>query len=437
MTAAMLEVSIIFIITYALIASEKIDKTAAAIFGALVIVLFKHASVGELFAKIDLNVIFLLGGMMMVVSILARTGIFEWVAVVLAQQSKGYGMPIVLKFLLATAVLSALLDNVTTVILMAPITILVTQILEIPTVPVLICEAIFSNIGGTATLVGDPPNIVIGSQSGFLTFNDFVVHLAPCAGIVAAVTFGIIYFLFRKRFVVGDAIRQRLMVAHPEKAIIDPQTLKRALPVFFLIIAGFVMSHTLHLEPGLIALTGAMLMAVVCRASIPHVLEKVEWGTIFFFVGLFMLIGALEIVGVFEFLGQKMLALTSGDLLLTAMIVLWSSAFLSAVVDNIPLVIAMMPLLASLIPSFAAAAGIADPEQINRQIAAPLYWSLALGACLGGNGSLIGASANVVIAQMGNRNKCPITFMGFTRYGFPLMLVSLVISTGYIWLRYF
>ncbi|MDR0867854.1 MAG: ArsB/NhaD family transporter [Planctomycetota bacterium] len=437
MTGAMIQVLIIFVVSYALIASEKIDKIAASVFGVLFIVLLGLATPEQLFEKVDLDVVFLLSGMMMVVSILARTGLFEWVAIILAQRSKGFGMPIVINFLIATALLSALLDNVTTVILMAPITILVTQILEIPTAPVLICEAIFSNIGGTATLIGDPPNVVIASRSGFLTFNDFIIYLAPCVALIAVGSLVIIYFLLRKRYEVKERIRARLMVAHPEKAIIDPQTLKRALPIFALIIAGFIGCRAINLAPGLVALIGALLMVVVCRIPANKVLEQVDWDTIYFFLGLFMLIGAFEVVGLFEFLGQKIVTLTAGNLLLTTMIVLWASALVSAAVNNIPLVIAMMPLLAGIIPTFAATAGLTDQEQINRQIAAPLYWALALGACLGGNGTLIGASANVVVAQIGNRNRCPISFGAFTKYGLPLMLLSIVISTGYLYLAYF
>lgn len=436
MTPVMIAVIAIFVVTYALIASEKIDKAAAAVLGTTVVALLGLAPLEMLFEKIDLNVIFLLAGMMMIVNILAQTGVFEWIAITLAQQSKGRGMAIVLKFLLATALLSAFLDNVTTVILMAPITILVTQILEVPTVPVLILEAIFSNIGGTATLVGDPPNIVIGSQGG-LSFNDFLVNLAPGVAIILGVSLLIIYPLFRKRFVVPENIRARVMQAHPNRAIINPIVLKRALPIFGLVLLGFFVSHTINLEPGLIALAGALLMAIVCKVHVHQALEKVEWGTIFFFIGLFMLIGALEVVGVFELLGGKLLSFTQGNLLLTAMVVLWASAIFSAIVDNIPLVIAMMPLLGSIIPGFAGQQGLTDPAVIHTQIAEPLYWSLALGACLGGNGSLIGASANVVVAQISNRNKCKLTFMGFTKIGLPMMIMSLIISSLYIWMRYF
>ncbi len=435
----MIPVIVVFAIAYIFIATEKLDKTAVAILASLAIVGFKIAPYEELAHKIDLNVLFLLVGMMVIVNILSQTGVFEWIAIYLAQSSKGQGMSILIKFLLATAILSALLDNVTTVILIAPITILVTQILEIPTVPVLIMEAIFSNIGGTSTLVGDPPNIVIGSQAN-LTFNDFVVNLMPPVVVILVATILVVYFVFKKRMHVPEAIRERVMRAHPDKAIIDPKMLKRGLPVFFLVLVGFVAGHWLHMEPGLIALGGALLMALICRVSVHKVLEKVEWATIFFFAGLFMLIGAMEVNGVFEFLGEQVIALSKGNLFLTAMLVLWFCAIFSAIVDNIPLVIAMMPLLKSIIPAFAQAKGYnmdVDAAIIHTQIAAPLYWALALGACLGGNGSLIGASANVVVSQIAMRNKYKLSFMTFTKYGFPMMLLSLAISSVYIWLRYF
>ncbi len=434
---------LIFAVTYVFIATEKIDKCAAAILGSSVVIILGLApytmhldpetghEVPGLLNMIDLNVIFLLTGMMVIVNILSKTGLFEWIAIVLAQKAKGRGMVILINFLVATAFLSAMLDNVTTIILIAPITILVTQILEVPTVPVLILEAVFSNLGGTATLVGDPPNIVIGSKAG-LSFMDFITNLTPPVLIILAIALVIIIPLFKKRMHVPELIRERVMKAHPEKAIIDPKVLRRALPVFCLVIIGFFVGHMFHVEPGIIALGGALLMAVVCGIDVHQVLEHVEWGTIFFFIGLFMLIGALEHNGVFELLGATVIELTHGNLLLTTMAVLWFCAIFSAIVDNIPLVIAMMPLLQIIIPDYVASTGLSQ-EQVSH----PLYWALALGACLGGNGSLIGASANVVVSQIAHKNRYKLSFMDFTKYGLPMMLLSLVISTVYLYLRYF
>lgn len=427
---------VVFAITYLFIATEKIDKSIAAIAGASVLVILHQAPYEFLLQTVDLNVIFLLTGMMVIVSILSETGVFEWVAITIAQQSKGVGLIIVLKFLLATAIFSALLDNVTTVILIAPITILVCQILEIPAILVLILEAIFSNIGGTSTLVGDPPNIVIGSGAG-LSFMDFVINLAPPVAVIIVVCVAITIVLFRKRFYVPDDIRIRVMKAHPEKAIIEPLMLKRALPVFGLVLVGFFAGHAFHVEPGIIALAGALIMCAVCRQDVHHVFAKVEWATIFFFIGLFMIIGTLEHVHLFEHLGEMVLKFSGGDIMITCIAVLWFCAIFSAIVDNIPLVIAMMPLIKSIIPEFAAASGITDPALISAQISQPLYWSLALGACLGGNGSLIGASANVMVAQIARSNKYDLSFWKFAKYGFPLMIISLLVSTIYVYLRYF
>jgi Na+/H+ antiporter NhaD/arsenite permease-like protein len=428
---------VIFAVTYAFIASEKIDKSIAALLGAGAVIALHVAPCHELFSKVDMNVISLLVGMMISVDILATTGVFEWIAIVIARKAKGNGLVILIEFLLTTAVLSAFLDNVTTVILIAPITILITQILEIPTVPILILEAIFSNIGGTATLVGDPPNIIIGSQTS-LGFNDFLCHLGPAVVLVSAVIIVIVFVLFRRSVKASKRTMGRIMSAKPELAIIEPKRLKRALIVLSMILLGFFVSRYIGVEPGTIALCGGLLMVIVCGMDMHEVLQKVEWTTILFFVGLFILIGALEANGVFILLGKYIVSVTKGNLLLTALAVLWCSALFSAIVDNIPLVISMIPLIKSIIPVFAAQKGITGCEELIRiQISEPLFWSLALGACLGGNGSLIGASANVVIAQVARRNKYKLTFWHFSKYGFPMMLISLLICTGYIYVRYF
>ncbi|MBU0677187.1 MAG: ArsB/NhaD family transporter [Verrucomicrobia bacterium] len=426
----------IFVFTYVLIATEKVDKTIAACLGASAVVIFRFIPYPVALEHVDLNVLFLLIGMMTIVNILSKTGLFEWIAIVIAQKARGNGIVIVLLFLSVVAVFSAFLDNVTTVILVAPITILITQILEIPTLPVLVLEAIFSNIGGTATLVGDPPNILIGSSAG-LTFNQFLVHLGPVVLIIAVVVLLVVHFSLRRRVATHKQAVQRVMRARPELAIIEPRNLKAGLAVFALVLVGFFCGHLLDVDPGIIALAGGFLMALVCRAEIHHVLEKVEWATILFFVGLFILVGALQENGVFIWLGEHVVSLTQGHLLLTCIVILWFSAITSSVVDNIPLVIALIPLIKTIIPDYAESAGLTDPEIIRTVIAQPLYWSLALGACLGGNGTLVGASANVVLSQIARKNKYKFTFWTFTRTGIPVMILSLVISTLYIYLRYF
>ncbi len=426
---------ILFAITYVLIASEKLDKTAAALLGASAAIFLGLVPHEEALAAVDLNVVFLLMGMMVVVNILAGTGLFEWVAVTIARRARGDGMRILLLFLLTTAVLSAALDNVTTVILIAPITILICEILELNVVPFLILEAIASNIGGTATLIGDPPNVLIASATG-LSFNDFILHLSPAVVLIMAIGLPVAALLFRGSTRVRPECQDRLLAARPDKAILEPERLKRALVVFGLMLLAFFASHSLHIEPGIIAISGALIMAIVCGVDLHHALEKVEWNSIFFFIGLFMLIGALEHNHVFESLGVLILEVTSGNLAATALTVLWFSAIASAIVDIIPLVIAMIPLIKSIVPVFAQQLGLSDAEAIRLQIEEPLYWSLALGACLGGNGSLVGASANVVIAQIARRNRYDFTFWGFTRLGLPTMLGSTAIASVYVYLRY-
>ncbi|MFA7230919.1 MAG: ArsB/NhaD family transporter [Victivallaceae bacterium] len=428
---------IIFVIAYALIASEKVDKSIAALLGAGAIICLHLAPCHELLSKVDLNVISLLVGMMIVVDILATTGLFEWIAIVIARKAKGNGLLILIEFLLVTAFLSAFLDNVTTVILVAPITILIAQILEIPAVPILVMEAVFSNIGGTATLVGDPPNILIGSKTT-LSFNDFLLNLGPVVVVITIVLILAVYFFFRKSFRATPAAMKRIMTAKPELAIIEPVRLKKALFVLALILTGFFTSRIIDVEPGMIALIGGLVMVLVCGMDMHHVLQKVEWTTIMFFVGLFVLIGGLEVNGVFALLGKYIVQVTQGNLLMTTLAILWASAILSAIVDNIPLVISMIPLIHSIIPVFAEQKGIVGAQAlIHTQVEEPLFWALALGACLGGNGSLIGASANVVIAQIARRNKYKLSFWDFTKYGLPMMVASLIISTVYIYLRYF
>jgi Na+/H+ antiporter NhaD/arsenite permease-like protein len=427
---------IIFAVTYALIATDKIDKTIAALLGGGLAVGTGYIPYEDALKAVDLNVIFLLVGMMMVINIIGRTGGFEWMAIRLAQAARGNGLVILVLFLVATGVISAFLDNVTTVLLMAPVTFLIAQILEIPVVPFLILEAVFSNIGGTATLVGDPPNVLIGSATGF-SFNLFLWHLSPIVMVIGAVSLGVVMLVYGPQFRVNPALKDRVRRARPELAILDHRLLRWSMLLFALILLGFFLGRSLGIEPGLVALCGGAVMALVGRVSIAQVLERVEWNTILFFVGLFMLVGALEHNGLFELLGRQMLSVTGGNLLLTCLLILVGSALASAIVDNIPLVIALIPLLQSIAPDYARGLNITDPALIESTVTYPLFWSLALGACLGGNGTLVGASANVVIAQVAARNRHPISFAQFTRIGLPIMLLNLVIAAVYVWWRYF
>ncbi len=426
----------IFTIAYILIASEKVNKTIVAILGASAVLLLRIISFEQAVKAVDLNVIFLLVGMMTSVSILAKTGFFEWAAISVAKLGKGKPILIMLLLLVVTAFFSAFLDNVTCVVLFVPVTILIAQILEISPVPFVILEAIASNIGGTATLIGDPPNVIIGSQ-GNLSFNDFVINLTPAILAVMAAFLGTVYLVFYKRISVEDNIRKRIDEAIPRLAITDRRNMVKSLIVTGIMLIGFVFHAVIGLEPGVIALAGSMVMMLVCKTESNDALMKVEWAVIFFFIGLFIMVAAIEDTGGINWIAQHLLAVAGDNLFVLCVTILWASAILSAVLDNIPFVIAMVPLLKLSFTTIAQNMGVTDPVVIHHTIAEPLWWSLSLGVCLGGNGTLIGASANVISAQICDKNKYHISFWEFTKMGFPLMIQSIIISTIYIWLRYF
>jgi Na+/H+ antiporter NhaD/arsenite permease-like protein len=426
----------VFVITYIIIISEKINKTIAAVMGASVMLALKLVSFEQAVHSIDFNVIFLLVGMMTCVFILSKTGFFEWSAISIAKISRGNPMLIMLLLMGVTSVFSAFLDNVTTIILLVPVTILITQLLELPVLPFVILEAIASNIGGTSTLIGDPPNIIIGSQGG-LSFNDFLMNLGP-AVIVILVSFSLtVFVVFRKKLSVPQEIRDRVINSQPILAITDKKNMIKSLIVMGLVLTGFFLHSLIGLEPGIIALAGGMLMMLWCKAESDEVLMRVEWSVIFFFIGLFMMISALEQNGVIEYLAVNMLNLANNNLFVMCMVVLFGSAVLSAVLDNIPFVITMVPLMKLCFAPIASSMGITDPSIIHSQIAEPLWWALAMGACLGGNGTLIGASANVVMSQICHRNNYHVSFLLFSKYGVAFMAQSVAISAIYLWLRYF
>jgi Na+/H+ antiporter NhaD/arsenite permease-like protein len=426
----------IFATAYVLIATDKVNKTIVAVLGASLVLLLRIISFERAAEAIDLNVIFLLVGMMTSVSILAKTGFFEWAAISTAKLAKGNPIAIMLLLLTVTAFFSAFLDNVTCVVLFVPVTILIAQILEISPVPFVILEALASNIGGTATLIGDPPNVIIGSK-GHLSFNDFLINLTPGILVVLGVFLITIYMLLRKQMTVDGSIRRRIDDAIPRLAITDKKNMVRALIVLALMMLGFFFHAVINIEVGVIALGGSMLMMIVCKAESNDALMRVEWAVIFFFIGLFIMVAALEDTGVIDWIAHHLLAVAGHNLFLMCIVVLWSSAVLSSLLDNIPFVIAMVPLLKLSFTTIAQNMGIVDPIVIHHTIAEPLWWSLALGVCLGGNGTLIGASANVVSAQICDKNKYHISFWEFTKLGFPLMIQSVIISMIYIWLRFF
>ena len=412
----------VFLLAYGMIMAERLHRAVVSLAGAVVIIIFGILTQEEAFAGIDWNTIGLLVGMMIIVNITRRSGIFEFLAIWAAKVSKGRPVMLLVLLTVITAFISAWLDNVTTVLLIVPVTFAITDQLKLNPLPFLICEVIGSNIGGTATLIGDPPNILIGSAT-HLGFNDFILNLAPAVLIIIPVIIALMVLIYGRSFQVDEADQQKIMAMNEWDAIRDWVILKRSLAVLALTILGFFLHQPLHLESATIALAGAVLLMIVTREEPEDVLLTVEWPTLFFFMGLFVLVESLVKTGVITTLAQQALVLTQGNFPLTAILILWVSAFASAIVDNIPFVAAMIPLLK-------------DVGAMSGMPMDPLWWSLALGACLGGNGTLIGASANVVVAGIAERHGLKITFWGFTKIGMPLMIVSVIIATGYVYLRY-
>jgi len=429
----------IFVIAYAVIVSEKVHKTVVAVVGASLMLILKILEQHEAFhveeLGVDWNVIFLLISMMLIINLMRPTGFFEYIAIKSAKVGRGDPMRIMLIFAVVTAVLSALLDNVTTVLLLAPVTLLIADALEVDPIPFLITEALASNIGGTATLIGDPPNIMIASKAR-LDFMDFIVHLAPVVVVIMAVFLVLVKLIFGKRLKTRPELRDRIMQMDEREAIKDPAMLKKSLFVLGVVLLGFVLHGMLHYEPATVALFGAGLLLLLSGTHEPHkYLAEVEWPTIFFFIGLFIIVGGVVKVGLIKMMSLKVLDLTEGNLLATSMIVMWFSAVASAIVDNIPYVATMNPLIIDMARQlWPHESGL---ELLQHADLMPVWWSLALGACLGGNGSPIGASANVIVVGMAERAGKPISFFRFVAYGAPIMMLTVLISMIYVWLRYY
>jgi len=429
----------IFIIVYALIVADKIHKTILALFGASLMIVLGILSQEHAFYSMELgvdwNVILLLVSMMVIINIMKPTGAFEYLAIKSAKIAKGKPFMIMAIFSVVTAVVSAFLDNVTTVLLIAPVTLLICQALELDIVPFLIVEALASNIGGTATLIGDPPNIMIASKAQ-LDFMAFVYHLTPVIIVVLVAFIITIKFVFGKRLIVKEELRQRVMAMDENEAIKDPVLLKKCLVILAITLIGFVMQGILHLEPATIGLFGASLLLLVSGIKDPqHILAEAEWATLFFFIGLFIIIGGVVHVGLIKWMSIKVLELTQGNLFGTTMIVLWFSAFASAFIDNIPYVATMNPLIIDMAKNLWP--NLSGVQLLHHPDLMPMWWALSLGACLGGNGTAIGASANVVVVGMAAKMGHPISFKQFMLYGMPLMIESVIIGMIYIWLRYY
>ena len=420
----------VFVVTYVLIATERVHRVAAALGGAAAMVVIGVVDAETAFFQretaVDWNVIFLLLGMMILVGVIRQTGLFEFLAIWSAKRAQGRPFRIMASLVVLTAVASALLDNVTTVLLVAPVTILLCERLDLPPVPFLIAEVLASNIGGTATLIGDPPNIIIAGRSG-LSFNDFLVNLAPLVLVLVGVLLVLCRVLFRSALTLHPERVAEIMELDEREAIRDRKLLWQSLGVLALTIVGFVLHTALHLEPSIVALLGAGLLVFVSRVRIETALQEVEWPTLVFFMGLFVVVGGLIEAGVIETLADAAGDATGGDLLGGSMLLLGVSAVLSGIVDNIPYVATMSPVVAELVAG--AEPGGADPNV--------LWWALALGADLGGNATAVGASANVVVLGIAERAGHRISFWRFTKYGLVVALVTILLSVPYVWLRYF
>jgi Na+/H+ antiporter NhaD/arsenite permease-like protein len=412
---------------YILIATEKVPRVTVALVGAALMVLIGATDDQSIFfsedSGIDWNVIFLLLGMMIIVGILQQSGVFEYLAIWAAKRARGRPFLIMVMLVVITAVLSAFLDNVTTVLLVAPVTLLICDRLGTSPVPFLIAEVMASNIGGTSTLIGDPPNIIIASRGG-LTFNDFIVNLAPIVAVLLAVFVGMCWLMFRKQLHYDTARVARIMALNEREAIRDVPLLIKSLTVLGLVLAGFVLHSVIRLEPAIVALLGAGALILITRLESRKIFVDVEWGTLLFFAGLFIMVGSLVNLGIMDMVGEAAVEAVGTNYFGAATGLLVGSAVFSGIVDNIPYVATLAPLTNDLV-------------QAGGEAARPLWWALALGADLGGNATAIGASANVVVIGIAMRNGHPISFWTFTRYGLLVTVVTIALCIPYMWLRYF
>ncbi len=423
----------LLVIAYVAIIADRVNRAVVVGIGACLVIVTGVLSQDEAIRGVDWNTIMLLAGMMLIVGIAGRTGLFEYVAIRAVKLVRARPAAMLALLAVITALFSSLLDNVTTVLLVAPVTLAITRQLEVDPWPYLFAEIMASNVGGTATLVGDPPNIMIGSAVGF-TFNDFLFNLGPVVVLIVLVHGMIGHLVWGRRLRASDEARARVLAMDERESITNPRLLRHVLMVLAAVVVAFITARITHLEVGTIAMFGAAVLLLLdvhdrtAEEQTHHVhstFGEVEWITLFFFIGLFVMVEGVSKTGLLSLLGDKLLVATGGDPTVTVLAVLWVSALLSAVLDNIPFVATMIPLVKGLEPAFGGAAGLE-----------PVWWALALGACLGGNGSLIGASANLTVAGLAERAGVPFRFTKFTLRAFPLMLLSVGIAHVYLWLRY-
>ena len=421
----------ILLLAYVFIALEKIPKMTIAFIGAAITIVLGLVSqskwIGEdlnplyFITFIDFNVIFLLVSMMIIVSITTRSGVFSWLANELLKLTKGHPVRILFALGIFTAVVSAFLDNVTTVILIMPITFVIAKELEIDPIPYLLTEIFASNIGGTATLIGDPPNIIIGSAAGF-SFMDFVYALTPVIVVILAIVMALLAFLFRKKLITSEEKMQKVATIDNSKSIVDKALMIRSTIILGLVILGFVTHDITHIETCVVAMIGASILLLFEKPT--EILKDVEWNTIFFFIGLFIIIGGLEASGGIKLMAEWILKVTQGSQAATSMLILWASGIISGIIDNIPYTATMSPMLVEI------------QKTMGEAYTIPLWWSLSLGACLGGNMTIIGAAANVIVSEYANSKGYPISFMRFMKYGVGVVAISLLVSTGYVYLKF-
>lgn len=411
----------VFVIVMIVIISEKVHRAVVAVGGAVMLIILGVLDINTGVSYIDYNTIGLLVGMMLFVAVVKNSGIFEYMAIKSAKIAKGDPWRMMVLFMLITALLSALLDNVTTVLLVGPMTFTITKRMGLDPIPYVITQIFASNIGGTATLIGDPPNIMIGSATG-LTFMDFLVNDGLIVIFIMAATIAAFWLVYAKKLDADASAMQEVMKIDERSAIKDKVLLIKSVVMMCVVVAAFALHGVLHMESSVIALGGAVIMLVIGRQSFEKIVLDVEWSTIIFFTALFIVVGGMVETGVIDDLADVMMNVTGGDAVMTMMIILWGSALLSATLDNIPFVATMIPLIQSM--------GDAGMDVM------PLWWALSLGACLGGNGTLIGASANVVLSGISEKNGHPLTYIRFLKVGFPLMIMSIVICTVYMLIRY-
>lgn len=408
---------VVFVAVMALVVSEKIHRAVAALLGAVVLLVIGIVDFDTAMESIDFNTLGVLCGMMLFVACVKESGLFEFVAIKSAKLCKGQPWRIMVAFCVITAVFSAMLDNVTTILLIGPMTIMLCRTLKIDATPFLIAEILMSNIGGTATLIGDPPNIMIGSAAN-LSFFDFIRYDGPAVIIIMVVVILVFKFLFGRKLHVANEDMQNVMAISEGDTIKDRSLFHKSIVMIVLVTIFFMLHGVLHLESSVIALAAAGVMLLISGVNLERAIEGVEWSTIGFFLGLFIVVGAMEHTGVIEMIGQWLVSITGGDVVLLMIALLWGSAILSSILDNIPFVATMIPIITVM-----ATSGVD---------VFPLWWAISLGACLGGNGTLVGASANVVLSSIANKEGYPISFIQFTKFGFPIMILTVVIATVYL-----